>query len=315
MGIRLLIFLDDILIIADSPERAAEHTEIVIRVLESLGFVIKKKKSILKPTQTIPFLGFIVNSIKMLLLLPEEKLQKLKSSALSLLENVPTAREMLDRNMVISAIHVPGKWNLIADGKFRIFHDSIEWMLDHNLFKQVTKHLGLPVVDLFASRVNHQMPEFVLEARTRGNSNRCFQYPLGPSAELPVSSFLPYTDLPKESNAGAGRLHSHCSSMEEMAMVSSTPIHAYRASSAIASGSENPETPRDRQDSPPCCQKKFYLAIWKISGKACKTKALWRKCQKFYPPGEATQSSNMKVLGKPGVAGVVKKRLILFLQL
>ena len=36
-----------------------------------------------------------------------------------------------------------------------------EWMLDHNLFKQVTKHLGLPVVGLFASRVNHQMPEFV----------------------------------------------------------------------------------------------------------------------------------------------------------
>ena len=95
MGIRLLIFLDNILIMADSLQRAAEHTELVIRVLESLGFVIKKKKSILKPTQTIPFLGFIVNLLKMLLPLPEEKLQKLKSSALSLLENVPTAREVL----------------------------------------------------------------------------------------------------------------------------------------------------------------------------------------------------------------------------
>ena len=95
MGIRLLIFLDDILIMADSLERAAEHTEIAIRVLKSPGFMIKKKKSILKPTQTILFLGFIVNSIKMLLLLPEEKLRKLKSSALSLLENVPTAREIL----------------------------------------------------------------------------------------------------------------------------------------------------------------------------------------------------------------------------
>ena len=95
MGIRLLIFLDDILIMADSPERATEHTEIVIRVLKPLGFVIKKKKSIWKPTQTILFRSFILNSIKMLLLLPEEKLQKLKSSALSLLENVPTAREVL----------------------------------------------------------------------------------------------------------------------------------------------------------------------------------------------------------------------------
>ena len=44
MRIRLLIFLDDILIMADSLERPAEHTEkIVIRVLESLGFMIKKR--------------------------------------------------------------------------------------------------------------------------------------------------------------------------------------------------------------------------------------------------------------------------------
>ena len=73
-----------------------------------------------------------------------------------------------------------------------------------------------------------------MEARTRGNSNRCFQYPLGLSTEFPVSSFLTDTNGPKESNARAGRLHSHCSSMEEPAMVSSTPIHAYRVSSAIA---------------------------------------------------------------------------------
>ena len=90
----------------------------------------------------------------------------------------------------------------------------------------------------------------VMEARTRGNSNRCFQYPLGLSTELPVSSFLPDTNVPKESNAGAGRPYSHCSSMEELAMKSSTPIHAYRVSSVIASGSENPEALRDRQDSP-----------------------------------------------------------------
>ena len=65
---------------------------------------------------------------------------------------------------------------------------------------------------------------------------------------------------------------------------------------------------------PFCCQKKFQLAAWNISGKACKTKAFRKKYKKFYhPPGEATQPSNM--LGKAGVAGVVKKRLILFLQL
>ena len=41
-----------------------------------------------------------------------------------------------DRNMVISAIHVPGKWNHIAEGESRIFRDSIELMIDHNLLNR-----------------------------------------------------------------------------------------------------------------------------------------------------------------------------------
>ena len=61
----------------------------------------------------------------------------------------------------ISAIHIPGEWYHIAEGESRIFRDLIELMMDHNLFKQITKHLGLPVVDLFASQDNHQTSEFV----------------------------------------------------------------------------------------------------------------------------------------------------------
>ena len=148
----------------------------------------------------------------------------------------------------------------------------------------------------------------VMEARTRGNSNRCFQYPLGLSTELPVSSFLPDTNVPKESNVG--RLHSHCSSMEEPAMVSSTHIHVYRAPLLLPQGCRILKFPGTDKIHCLCCQKKFQLAAWKISGKACKTKAFQKKCQKFYyPPREATQPSNMKVLGKAGIAGVVKKRL------
>ena len=62
---------------------------------------------------------------------------------------------LLDRNMVVSAIQVPGKLNHIAEGESRIFRDPIELMIDHNLFKQITKHMGLPVVDLFASQDNY----------------------------------------------------------------------------------------------------------------------------------------------------------------
>ena len=121
----------------------------------------------------------------------------------------------------------------------------------------------------------------VMETRTRGNSNRCFQYPLGLPTELPVSSVLPDTNVPKESNAGAGRLHSHCFSMEEPAMVSSTPIHAHRTSSAIASGSENPEASRDRQDSPSLLPEEIPVSCMENSQKSLQNKGFSEKVPKI----------------------------------
>ena len=107
------------------------------------------------------------------------------------------------------------------------------------------------------------------------------QYPLGLSTELPVFSFLPDTNVPKESNAGAGRLHFHCSSMEEPAMVSSTPIHAYRASCAIASGLENPEAPRERQDSSPLLPEEIPVSCMANFRKSLQNKGFPEKVLKI----------------------------------
>ena len=74
MGIRLLIFLDDILIMANSHELAMQHTDLVIQVLTSLGFVINFPKSILILSKVLPYLGFEVNSDLIKLFLPGEKL-------------------------------------------------------------------------------------------------------------------------------------------------------------------------------------------------------------------------------------------------
>ena len=105
--------------------------------------------------------------------------------------------------------------------------------------------------------------------------------------------------------------------MEELAMVSSTPIHAYRASSAIASGSENPEAPSDRQDSPPLLPEEISVSCMENFQKSLQNEGLIpQKLSKiYYPPGEAKKPNNTRVLAKAGVAGVVRKRLILFLQL
>ena len=64
MGIRLIVYLDDMLIMAASRALAIEHTTIAVNLLSSLGFVLKEGKSVLAPTQELEFLGFLVNSVK-----------------------------------------------------------------------------------------------------------------------------------------------------------------------------------------------------------------------------------------------------------
>ena len=56
-GIRLFCFLDDWLIVADSPQRLIAHRDITISVVQRLGFLINWEKSALEPTQRPVFLG------------------------------------------------------------------------------------------------------------------------------------------------------------------------------------------------------------------------------------------------------------------
>ena len=46
----------------------------VVQILESLGFIINKEKSVLIPSQKIVFLGYVIDSVAMTVSLPEEKL-------------------------------------------------------------------------------------------------------------------------------------------------------------------------------------------------------------------------------------------------
>ena len=66
-----------------------------------------------------------------------------------------------DRNLTLSAVYVPGEENQIADKKSRVFQDSLEWMLHPAVFQALQKEIGCFGIDLFATRVNHQVPAFV----------------------------------------------------------------------------------------------------------------------------------------------------------
>ena len=83
-GIRLVIYLDDMAIISSSRELSSQEAAIVVQILESLGFIINREKSVLIPSQKIVFLGYVIDSVAMTVSLPEEKLNKLKEQTLSL---------------------------------------------------------------------------------------------------------------------------------------------------------------------------------------------------------------------------------------
>jgi len=78
LGIRLIIYLDDILLIADSIEKLEIHRDSTIYLLQKLGFIINWKKSNLIPSQIIEFLGFQINSEEMMLYLPQQKVDQIK---------------------------------------------------------------------------------------------------------------------------------------------------------------------------------------------------------------------------------------------
>jgi len=93
-GIRLVIYLDDILILADSRKLCLEHLSMVLQRLISLGFVVNIEKSILEPSQRIQFLGVVVDLIKMSFELPPEKLTCFRRRVKKLLKRAKSKRSL-----------------------------------------------------------------------------------------------------------------------------------------------------------------------------------------------------------------------------
>lgn len=66
-----------------------------------------------------------------------------------------------ERNIWLTATHIPGIENVEADAQSRQFNDRTEWKLDSKIFQRITDKLFSPEIDLFASRLNYQLKPFV----------------------------------------------------------------------------------------------------------------------------------------------------------
>ena len=88
-------YIDDSFIVGDSVEQCRMSVNATTKTLQSLGFMIHEEKSIIEPTTSLKFLGFLLNSQTMLVSLREDKVQKFYGASEDLLaKRYPKIREV-----------------------------------------------------------------------------------------------------------------------------------------------------------------------------------------------------------------------------
>ena len=67
----------------------------------------------------------------------------------------------IDRNIWLSAAHVPGAQNVSADELSRHLNLQLEWQVSNSVFQKISACFGSPEIDLFASRITALLPDYV----------------------------------------------------------------------------------------------------------------------------------------------------------
>ena len=66
----------------------------------------------------------------------------------------------LERDITIKAQYLPGVENVRADSESRVMQDRSDWMLNCQIFQAIQAQLGPVDLDLFASRLTAQLPQY-----------------------------------------------------------------------------------------------------------------------------------------------------------
>ena len=131
LGCRIITYIDDNLIMASTEEQARCLAETAVALLEALGFVINRPKSILQPCQELQFLGFVINSKKMTIRVPPEKLSKIQTRAKEVLKATSiTGREIASlvgtaSSMALGIPPAPLFYRALQQAKNAVIHDPL----------------------------------------------------------------------------------------------------------------------------------------------------------------------------------------------
>ena len=101
INVRIIIFLDDMSVMAQTLKEISQANETLIFLLQNLSFVINLKMSQLTPVKEIEFLGLVINSVNMTLALPEEKVLDIQNKCAQLIASPKTT--------IMESTKLPGK--------------------------------------------------------------------------------------------------------------------------------------------------------------------------------------------------------------
>ena len=73
-------YIDDLYLQGSTYQKCAINVLDSVQMLDNLGLVIHPEKSVLIPQQKMIFLGFIIDSVRMIVMLTEDNIHKLKTS-------------------------------------------------------------------------------------------------------------------------------------------------------------------------------------------------------------------------------------------
>ena len=93
-GIKVSFYLDDSLTRGDSQSETLQDHQCFGTLLQLAGFLLHEDKSVVKPTQIIEHLGFIINSISLTLSIPMKKIERIRHNLTLAVEDLRCRRRI-----------------------------------------------------------------------------------------------------------------------------------------------------------------------------------------------------------------------------
>lgn len=129
-GIRLLAYVDDILICANDSD-ISKHSDTVLQTLKSLGFKVNLEKSSLDPENSKDFLGYVVvtNEESVTLKVPKVRIRKVRADIRRVLSKpeikARTLARIIGQCVATTKAVLPGKLKLRA--AYRLLKTKTNW--------------------------------------------------------------------------------------------------------------------------------------------------------------------------------------------